>query len=171
MWCQPFVRRLTFWLTQNIMRGHVHFIEQKNRISDAIYRDRKLSKSKFLSKPIWPDPNFHKGQAKSVRSSQKWMVKWFQSLRSVTLLDLRNERSSELFLAMKRPSNFDLIYWKELHTFVLEESFSFIWAYILLLTDCWWRMSITDVDGYIDVGDGCWRPNELVTSLRCWWPI
>ena len=21
--------------------------------------------------------------------------------------------------------------------------------------------------GYIDVGDGCWRPNELVTSLRC----
>ena len=22
--------------------------------------------------------------------------------------------------------------------------------------------------GYIDVGDGCWRPNELVTSLRCW---
>ena len=25
--------------------------------------------------------------------------------------------------------------------------------------------------GYIDVGDGCWRPNVLVTSLRCWWPI
>ena len=22
-------------------------------------------------------------------------------------------------------------------------------------------------DGYIDVGDGCWRPNELMTSLRC----
>ena len=22
--------------------------------------------------------------------------------------------------------------------------------------------------GYIDVGDGCWRPNVLVTSLRCW---
>ena len=21
--------------------------------------------------------------------------------------------------------------------------------------------------GYIDVGDGCWRPNVLVTSLRC----
>ena len=21
---------------------------------------------------------------------------------------------------------------------------------------------------YIDVGDGCWRPNVLVTSLRCW---
>ena len=20
---------------------------------------------------------------------------------------------------------------------------------------------------YIDVGDGCWRPNEFVTSLRC----
>ena len=25
--------------------------------------------------------------------------------------------------------------------------------------------------GYIDVGDGCWRPNVLVTSLRCWCPI
>ena len=24
---------------------------------------------------------------------------------------------------------------------------------------------------YIEVGDGCWRPNVLVTSLRCWWPI
>ena len=23
-------------------------------------------------------------------------------------------------------------------------------------------------DGYINVGDGCWRPNVLVTSLRCW---
>ena len=22
--------------------------------------------------------------------------------------------------------------------------------------------------GYIDVGDGCWRPNVLVTSLRYW---
>ena len=22
--------------------------------------------------------------------------------------------------------------------------------------------------GYIDVGDGCWRSNVLVTSLRCW---
>ena len=31
--------------------------------------------------------------------------------------------------------------------------------------------SITDIKGYIDVGDGCWRPNVLVTSLRCWWPI
>ena len=25
--------------------------------------------------------------------------------------------------------------------------------------------------GYIDVGDGCWRPNVLVTRFRCWWPI
>ena len=25
-----------------------------------------------------------------------------------------------------------------------------------------------DFIGYIDVGDGCWRPNVLVTSLRCW---
>ena len=24
---------------------------------------------------------------------------------------------------------------------------------------------------YINVGDGCWRPNVLVSSLRCWWPI
>jgi len=22
--------------------------------------------------------------------------------------------------------------------------------------------------GCIDVGYGCWRPNELVTSLKCW---
>ena len=22
--------------------------------------------------------------------------------------------------------------------------------------------------GLIDVGDGCWNPNALVTSLRCW---
>ena len=25
--------------------------------------------------------------------------------------------------------------------------------------------------GHIDVGDGCWRPNVLVPSLRCWWSI
>jgi len=25
--------------------------------------------------------------------------------------------------------------------------------------------------GYIDVGDGCWRPNMLMTSLRCCLPI
>ena len=29
----------------------------------------------------------------------------------------------------------------------------------------------TILTGYIDVGDSCWRPNVLVTSLRCWWPI
>jgi len=23
--------------------------------------------------------------------------------------------------------------------------------------------------GYIDVGDGCWRPTVLVTILGCWW--
>ena len=22
--------------------------------------------------------------------------------------------------------------------------------------------------GYFDVGDGCWRRNELVTTIRCW---
>ena len=26
------------------------------------------------------------------------------------------------------------------------------------------------IDGYIDVGDECWRPTVLVTSLRCWRP-
>ena len=30
---------------------------------------------------------------------------------------------------------------------------------------------LAEYPGYIDVGDGCWRPNVLVTSLRCWWPI
>ena len=25
--------------------------------------------------------------------------------------------------------------------------------------------------GYIDVGDGCWRRNVLVTTVRCWFPI
>ena len=24
------------------------------------------------------------------------------------------------------------------------------------------------IDGYIDVGDGCWRRNVLATTLRCW---
>ena len=27
------------------------------------------------------------------------------------------------------------------------------------------RVSYT---GYIDVDDGCWRPNVLMTRLRCW---
>ena len=27
---------------------------------------------------------------------------------------------------------------------------------------------IFDFDGYIDVGDGCWRQNVLVTTIRCW---
>ena len=26
----------------------------------------------------------------------------------------------------------------------------------------------TTIHGYIDIGDGCWRPIVLVTSLRCW---
>ena len=25
--------------------------------------------------------------------------------------------------------------------------------------------------GYIDVGDGCWRRNVLVTAVGCWRPI
>ena len=29
-----------------------------------------------------------------------------------------------------------------------------------------------DLDkGYIDVGDGCWRRNVLVTNIRCWWQL
>ena len=24
------------------------------------------------------------------------------------------------------------------------------------------------INGYIDVADGCWRQNVLVTSIRCW---
>ena len=27
------------------------------------------------------------------------------------------------------------------------------------------------INGYIDVADGCWRQNVLVTSFRCWGPI
>ena len=34
-----------------------------------------------------------------------------------------------------------------------------------------WVPKITRLEGYIDVGDGCWTRNVLVTSLRCWWPI
>ena len=31
------------------------------------------------------------------------------------------------------------------------------------------KMILGEIEnGYIDVGDGCWRPNMLVTSLRCW---
>ena len=28
---------------------------------------------------------------------------------------------------------------------------------------------ITWLNGYIDVGDGCWRQNLLATTLRSWW--
>ena len=37
-------------------------------------------------------------------------------------------------------------------------------------SECWMSNCLTQT-GYIDVGDGCWRPNVLVTSLRWWWPI
>ena len=30
---------------------------------------------------------------------------------------------------------------------------------------------LTKIKGYIDVGDGCWRTNVLVTRFGCWWPI
>ena len=30
------------------------------------------------------------------------------------------------------------------------------------------KLTQNDPDGDIDVGDGCWRPTELVTCLRCW---
>ena len=32
-------------------------------------------------------------------------------------------------------------------------------------------LSTTNFAGYIYVGDGCWRPNTLVTDSECWWPI
>ena len=40
-------------------------------------------------------------------------------------------------------------------------------CHLQVITCCyqWW------IFGYIDVRDGCWRPNVLVTSLRCWWLI
>ena len=34
-----------------------------------------------------------------------------------------------------------------------------------------WNIMCYEVKGYIDIGDECWRPNVLVTSSRCWWPI
>ena len=47
--------------------------------------------------------------------------------------------------------------------------------YLILVPNsrCWWRdLSPTSKSrkmGYIDVGDGCWRPNVLVTKFgRCW---
>ena len=33
------------------------------------------------------------------------------------------------------------------------------------------NLKISKDSGYIDVSDGCSRPNVLVTSLWCWWPI
>ena len=33
-----------------------------------------------------------------------------------------------------------------------------------------WKIGFSGYSyGYIDVGDGCWRWNVLVTTLRCWW--
>ena len=31
-----------------------------------------------------------------------------------------------------------------------------------------YRRITLDMIGYIDVGDGCWRPNVLVTRFGCW---
>ena len=33
------------------------------------------------------------------------------------------------------------------------------------------KTSYPNYTGYIDVGDGCWRPNVLMTNLRISWPI
>ena len=41
---------------------------------------------------------------------------------------------------------------------------------IVLLLNIAYSMRET-VWGFIDVGNGWWRPNVLMTSLRCWWPI
>ena len=48
--------------------------------------------------------------------------------------------------------------WRILKAVFVEENFELLITYLRYF-------------GYIDVGDGCWRPNVLVTSLRCWWPI
>ena len=40
---------------------------------------------------------------------------------------------------------------------------------ILDITSVYWKMNHWFIDGYIDVGDGCWRRNVLTTTLRCWW--
>ena len=31
--------------------------------------------------------------------------------------------------------------------------------------------NISHTKGYIDVGDGCWRPNVLMTRFGCWWQV
>ena len=48
--------------------------------------------------------------------------------------------------------------------------------YKKILRACWRRIEGLCEGGvsnsyfdYIDVGDGCWRRNVLVTSLSCWW--
>ena len=33
---------------------------------------------------------------------------------------------------------------------------------------CWQTICL---NGYIAFGDGCWRKNVLMTTLRCWWPV
>ena len=32
-----------------------------------------------------------------------------------------------------------------------------------------YRLQAWNKHGFIDVGDGCWRPNLLVTDSGCWW--
>ena len=44
----------------------------------------------------------------------------------------------------------------------------------LLFEDMLWPVPrlgirVKNMRGYIDVGDGCWRRNVLMTTTRCWW--
>ena len=54
--------------------------------------------------------------------------------------------------------------------FIIHETFIFQKYVTKGLVDC---SNISSdkyiVSSYIDVGDGCWRQNMLVTTLRCWW--
>ena len=69
---------------------------------------------------------------------------------------------------------YDTLHWTRLHRnspiqVHLFPPQNWNWFYFLNLT-LFDRYFIRQI-GYIDVGDGCWRPNVLVTSLRWWWPI
>ena len=55
------------------------------------------------------------------------------------------------------------------NTFI--EGMLIIGTRIKVFTTCCKLGILTKNDKYIfdiNVGDGCWRPNMLVTSLRCW---
>ena len=45
----------------------------------------------------------------------------------------------------------------------MNKGWSRIWTQAILFLK-----SMSERGGDIDVGDGCWRPNVMVISLRCW---